>query len=112
MDKEMSEMTEGTALLIIGLLIAIGVGAAASMKWMQSRSDEILDEWCSQNGFALLSSKRRNFKRGPYSWTTGKGQVVFYVTVRDAEGETRSGYVRCGSRMGGLMSDKVTVEWD
>jgi len=46
------------------------------------------------------------------AWFTGNRQDVYRVTVRTADGGIRSGYVRCGGFWMGMLSDKVTVEWD
>ena len=34
------------------------------------------------------------------------------VTVQDREGRVRSGYVRCGGFLFGLLSDRADVRWD
>lgn len=93
-------------------IAAIVFLAIIAMVWHFSRSRSLLENWAAENGYRLLSSQYRNFSRGPFFWTTSKGQTVYRVTVQDRDGGTRSGWVRCGSWWGGLLSDKVQVRWD
>ena len=72
----------------------------------------MLEQWARQGGYELLNSEYRWFSKGPFFWSTGKGQAVYCVRVKDAHGAVRSGYVRCGSWLAGLSSDDVAVEWD
>src|SRR5262249_35973173 len=53
----------------------------------------------------------RNFFRGPFFWTSSKGQTVYRVTV-EVKGAVRTGWVRCGSWWLGLRSEQVEVRWD
>jgi hypothetical protein len=95
----------------IVFLVFIALAIAMTF-WHFSRSRSMLAGWADTNGFELLHSERRLFRRGPFFWTTAKGQEIFYVIVRDRGGETRRGWVRCGSFWGGLFSDKTEVRWD
>ena len=98
----------GDAALTI-LIIALAIGAVV---WHYSRSRSLLEEWASENGYRILSSEHRHLVRGPFFWTTSKGQTVYRVSIEDREGRVRSGWVRCGSWMMGLWSDRVQVKWD
>ena len=93
-------------------VVAVIILAVIAMVWHFRRSRSLLEDWAAENGYRLLSSQYRNFSRGPFFWTTSKGQTVYRVTVQDRDGATRSGWVRCGSWWGGLLSDKVQVRWD
>ena len=98
----------GDAALTI-LIIALAIGAVF---WHYARSRSLLEEWASENGYRILSSEHRHLARGPFFWTTSKGQTVYRVSIEDREGRVRSGWVRCGSWMMGLWSDRVQVKWD
>ena len=80
--------------------------------WYLHRSMSLLRSWAERNDLTIVSSERRRFLRGPFFWRSGKGHCVFRVAVRDGAGRTRNGYVRCGSWLGGLLSDQVDVRWD
>lgn len=100
-----------------GVVLALGVVvlaivAFAYLAWHFSRSRSVLEQWADENGFEILSSEYRNLFRGPFSWTTSKGQTVYYVRVRDRQGTERTGWVRCGGWVLGLMSDKAEVRWE
>jgi len=60
----------------------------------------------------IVSRVHRLLFRGPYFWTTSKGQTVYRVTVEDKPGGLRTGWVRCGGWWLGLMSNHVEACWD
>lgn len=90
------------------LLIVLAVG---SVVWAQSRGKSLLETWAYQNGYEILSREECWFFRGPFFWSTSRGQKVYKVTVREAEGGVRNGYVRVGGFWLGLWSDQVDVRW-
>jgi len=97
--------------VVVGVILLISF-AAIMVCWHHSRARSILDDWARENGFQILSQESCLFFRGPFFWTTAKGQEVYRVVVRDDTGRTRSGYVRCGSRWVGMLSDQIEVRWD
>ena len=82
------------------------------MLWSFSRSQQILEDWARSNGYRIVSSERRYLFKGPFFWTSSKYQTVYYVTVRTADGESRSGWVRCGGWFSGLFGNETKVRWD
>jgi hypothetical protein len=80
--------------------------------WHFGRSNSLLHSWAAQNGFRIVRQEYRTFFRGPFFWTTTKGQTVYYVVVEDPTGKQRAGWVRCGGWWLGLLSDNVEVRWD
>ena len=93
----------------IALVVVIGIVYIA---WHFSRSRSLLEQWAGRNGFELIETEHRSLARGPFFWTTAKGQTVYRVTVRTPEGTVRRGWVRCGGFFLGLLSDQVDVRWD
>jgi|SRR6267143_2148152 hypothetical protein len=92
--------------------VIIGVVMIGSLVWTFSRSRSVLEQWAQANGYEILHSEFRNLFRGPFFWTSSKGQTVYYVRIRDREGRERPGWVRCGGFWAGLFSDKAEVRWD
>lgn len=86
--------------------------AGGSFWWHMKRSRDLLNMWADENGLRVVDSERRYMRRGPFFWTTGKGQEVFYVTVQDQSGQARNAYVRCGGFWFGLLSNNVDVRWE
>jgi len=76
------------------------------------RAYSILEKWAGTYGYQILESERRKFRRGPFFFLTGTGQVVYRVTVQDSAGQIRRGYVRCGDFFLGVFSDRADVMWD
>jgi hypothetical protein len=93
--------------MFVILIVAIG-----SIAWHYSRSRAVLEQWAAQNGYQIVNSEYRTFRRGPFLWSTSKGQTVYYVEVYDQQGNRRSGWVRCGSWWMGLWNDQAEVRWD
>ena len=102
-------MNEGFLVLVVLAVIAF---AACSMSWHFSRSRTVLETWADENGFEIVRSEYCHFMRGPFFWTTSKGQTIYYVTVRDRSGRVRTGWVRCGGYFMGLFSDAAEVRWE
>jgi hypothetical protein len=93
-------------------VLLIVVVAAGSIAWHFGRSRSLLRGWAERNGFRLLHFEYRHLFRGPFFWTTSKGQTVYRVTVEDRAGHVRHGWVRCGGWWFGLMTDHVEARWD
>jgi hypothetical protein len=93
----------------IALVVAFIVGM---MVWHYSRANDILTGWARDNGYEIVASERRWFFRGPFFFWTGKGQEVYYVTVRTPDGQLHRGWVRCGGFWLGMLSDQADVRWD
>ena len=102
-------MNEGFLVLVVLAVIAF---AACSMSWHFSRSRTVLETWADENGFEIVRSEYCHFMRGPFFWTTSKGQTIYYVTVRERSGRVRTGWVRCGGYFMGLFSDAAEVRWE
>ena len=104
----MNSETFTTVALVVGVMLLIGFFAS----WHAARSEAILKRWAEENGFLILACERRWLMRGPFFWTTSKSQDVYYVTVQDRNGRRRSGYVRCGSFLAGILSNRAEVRWE
>lgn len=95
----------------LGILGFAGI-ILAVMLWTNSRSYEILQGWAADNGFELVECEYRTFFTGPYFFRRSRGQVIYYVVVRDRDGYIRRGWVRCGGWFLGLLADDADVRWE
>jgi hypothetical protein len=81
-----------------------------------TRHEPILHQWAAKHGYRILDWEARWYFTGPYFWTNlwtpWNGRAVFYVTVADAHGNARHCWVRWGSRLFGVFSDKIDVVWE
>lgn len=93
------------------VLVPLAVVGVLLMVWHVSRSRTTLEQWAADHGYELLQAERRYLRRGPYFWTTSKGQEVFFIVVKDAGGNTQSGWARVGGFTLGQLSQKVSVRW-
>ncbi len=104
-------MDSQNVLIIIGSIVFVSL-VVLSWAWGVSRGTSLLEGWARSHGLQILSQEECWFFKGPFFWTSSKGQKVYRVAVRDREGFERLGYVRCGGYWLGLMSDHVEVRWD
>jgi len=82
---------------------------------MLSRAGAILGDWATKGGFQVLSFERKYLiGTGPFKWwTNSRNQIIYRIRVRDSAGKERSGWLRCGSYMAGvLFSKEAEVRWD
>lgn len=93
--------------LFIVAVLLFGVGM---LVWQSNRSHDIIALWAQENGYRILSQDFAPFK-GPFFWSSSRGQTVYHVVVADESGRQREGWVRCGSWWGGLLSSQVEVQW-
>jgi hypothetical protein len=70
--------------VIIGLAVVGATSIAAlSIWWHFSRSNSLLQKWAADSGYRIVSQEYRTFSKGPFFWTSNKGQTVYYVVVED-----------------------------
>jgi hypothetical protein len=93
---------------VLGVIAAIGL----MLWWTFSRSASLLENWAEKNGYQIISREYRHVFKGPFFWTSSRGQTVYRITVEDGQGNQRSGWARCGGWFLGLLSDNVSVRWD
>jgi len=93
------------------LLICIAIVMVVAVVWSFSRGRTLLNRWAQENGFQILHSEIRTLCAGPFTWTSSRNQIVYFVRVLDKEGREHSGWVRCGSFWRGISSDKTEVRW-
>ena len=111
MDVIPSLRLNSTPLFPLFALLVV-VLAAASVIFHYTRAGILLDRWAAENGYRILHRELRRLRRGPFFFTTSTGQEVYRVTVEDLQGGVRSGYVRCGSWVLGMLSSNMEVRWD
>jgi hypothetical protein len=91
------------------LMLGLGI---FSFFWQFGRSRRMLEQWAGDQGYRLTDAEYRWFARGPFFWTSSKGQTVYRIAVVTPEGFRHTGWARCGGWFFGLLSRKVTVKWD
>jgi hypothetical protein len=96
-------MDQDTLGIVVGGVILVVV--VSTYWWFDRRSKVILQKWAEENRFQITAKKQRYmFFTGPFRWwTNGKNQIIYFVKVRDKEGRERSGWVRCGGYLGGVL---------
>ena len=100
------------AVQIISVLVLVVLVGGMLARWQLKRADEILCRWAQEEGMEVVSAHKRYFRTGPFFFRHGRGQFVFRITVRDQAGVERTGWLRVGGWLAGVMSDKTKVIWD
>ncbi len=96
---------------IFGLLL-IGVSIALGALWSGRRSRAIIDRWATENRYEVVSAKSHFLAAGPFTLRRFRGQTVYRIHIRDANGRESRGWVRCGGWLLGILSDDIKVQWD
>ncbi len=52
----------------------------------------LLAEWAKDQKFELAEAQARFLRRGPFSGRASKSQTVFYLKIRDQEGNVRTDF--------------------
>ena len=94
---------------ILLALILIGIGIYV---WHFRRSRRMLEDWAQQNRFQSIEARYRWLMKGPFFWTSSKGQTVYRIAVVTSDGYRHTGWARCGGWWFGLLTNKVTAVWD
>jgi hypothetical protein len=96
--------------IFIGTIAVLGV----AMSFVAGpRCQRRMAEWATQNNLQLQGAVRRRYTTGPWGlWGTGRGTRFFEVTVVDAAGTTRRGWVRIGAGLAGIGTGKLDIRWD
>ena len=102
--------------MVYGVIFIVVVGfiflAVISAAGQESRSVGMIQQWTDQNGYQLISSDRKYMSLGTPFWAANdKRYTLHRITVKDANGNTRSGYALCRKNFA-LLSRKVEVKWD
>ena len=72
-----------------------------------------IKQWAERNNYRITKCKMCLTNIGPFSYFgTSGGQSVFKIEAVNAEGKTRTGYVRAGGFFFGLLRKRVEVKWD
>jgi hypothetical protein len=106
-----SSSSSQLALLVIGFGLVFAV-AFLAIRWHTSRSRQLLEAWAARERFRIVEQRYRTLRKGPFFWTSSRGQAVYQVVVRDPAGIERRGWVRLGGFWRGLHSDQVEVAWE
>ncbi|MBN1402647.1 MAG: hypothetical protein JXA74_17535 [Anaerolineae bacterium] len=91
-------------------LVGLGVAGWYSAVVLK-RARALLEAWAEEQGYQILEANPRPLSRGLHSWSS-KGQVVYRVRIRQADGRERTGWVCCGAPLRGVFADKVEAHWD
>ena len=92
---------------VLSLMVIIFVGF-----FHYKKSNQILNDWASDNQFVIIESKLQLFNQGPLYWTTSPAQTVYYVKIAcKKDARIKQGYLRCGNICGVLFSSKAEINW-
>jgi hypothetical protein len=109
----MRELTAVLAALIVIFMVLILLGLpVAYVVGTYRRAAQIFAEWAATNGYRIIESERMFVRKGPFFYTSSNSQIIYHVTVQDAQGNIRRGWVRCGSFWFGPWQNVVDVRWD
>lgn len=97
-------------LTILGILAVIGLITWFNIAWF-AKAKQLIRQWASDNHYNVVSIEYRLFRKGPFTWNSSKGQLVYFVSLSTTDGP-RKAFIRCGSFWAGMLSDNVEVVWE
>lgn len=101
-------------LLMVGAaLFSLVLGSGIWMyRWQYRAADAKLQHWAQRLNFRIVAKEGANpLGTGPLT-RSGNKQVMYRVTVEDANGARRRALVTIGGRIAGVLSDEVSVKWE
>jgi hypothetical protein len=101
----------GDGMLAIAIPLLVGL-VVLNVYWVFRRSESMLKRHLHNSGYRLVNKQYRWLARGPFFWTTSKGQSVYRFVAEDVDGVRREGWARIGGYFFGLLSDRVDLRWD
>ena len=108
---ELQSCRKMDTLILIIIVLAIPFNIAL-LVWNFRRANNLLEDWAARNDYRIIHKEYRWFRRGPFFWFTGRGQIVFRIEVADREGLQQNAFVRVGGFFLGMLSNNVEVSWD
>ena len=101
------DLLRSATVIVLGLLFAIPL-----YRMNRARRREALARWASDNGLKVIASRQPWISEAsPFWFSRTKAQCIFQVTVEDAKGTRKAGWVRLGSVWRGLASPRAEVRW-
>jgi hypothetical protein len=101
-------MSSGDAVTLICVLSVYSLLIVAQ----HVRARRILSRWAAREGLRIVSREMRCTRSGPFTGRHRQGQFVFKVAAVDASGAARTGWVRIGHPLTGVLSEALIVVWD
>jgi hypothetical protein len=101
-------------LVILAAIAIMACGLALTClywRWRIGRARQTLLDWIEANGWELVEM-HYCYLKGPFPVRSKEGTEVFRFAIRDAAGQTRWGYARCGGWIVGVLENTVETQWD
>lgn len=105
---------EDLLLLFTGAtLFVVVVGSGIWMyRWQYRKADEKLQRWAQRLNYRIVHKQGANpLGTGPLA-RSGNKQVMYRVTIEDADGVRKRALISIGGRMTGVLSDDFNVKWE
>lgn len=100
-------------LFMCATLFTLVIGSGIFMyRWQWRTADAKLQRWAAGLNYKVVEKEGANpFGTGPMA-RSGNKQVMYRVTVEDANGVRKRALVTIGGRMVGVLSDELSVQWE
>ncbi|MDB4989511.1 MAG: hypothetical protein JWN04_4689 [Myxococcaceae bacterium] len=98
------------AIVVFGSVLGFGIWL---MRVQYRKADARLEEWAQRSRYRVLEKESANpYNTGPKPAHASNRQVMYRVTVEDAQGVKRRALVKIGSVTIGTLADDFSVEWE
>jgi len=103
-------LTAAMAVIIFGGVLAFGIFMLRSQ---YRRAEQLVDRWAVEHSYRVIEREEQTAPGdGPMNRYAANKQIVYAVKLVDRSGNIRHAKLRVGSPETGVLSDRVSVEWD
>jgi len=76
------------------------------------RVHTLLSGWSAECGFEIIRSRWAGYRLRPFPLAWFGNQTVYWLLVRDRDGQEHTCWLKLGAFFTGLLSDNVEVRWE
>lgn len=98
--------------IIVTSLLIVFVFTFLLLIVLHFRVKRLIHNWANKHSYTITKIDHKIFWKGPFNWGSGRGQKVFFVTVKDSSNKTKDAYICCGNYWLGGFTNKLNVIWD
>ena len=75
------------------------------------KAEKRIEYWASKYGYTIKKIDQRVLLKGPFSWSTKRTQLVFFVILLNDEGNQQTAFIRCSYYSANLEED-FDIKWN
>ena len=95
-------------LMVVMVLLAFALSGVGDRKALF-----LIEAWAQSCQYSVESCERRYLRTGPFFLSSSKYQRIYYVRIKDRNGQEKTGWLKLGGYFSGMLSeDEIEVIWE